>query len=195
MECQIIRKDLIFPNLWSGGKTYELFIYPQCSVYHARDFVFRISTASIENDESEFTSLPGFSRDIMPLTGNLLINHHEHYSKNLSFPEVDSFMGDWITHSKGVVHDFNLIMSKNALGSIGGFDLCSGETKSFKSHKIPDFLLFYMFNGEASIKFGNENINVKSGDVLIFSKFTSIEEIAFHAHHQSRIAFAQVQIL
>lgn len=41
---------------WSGGKTTQLFIYPENSEYAKRNFLFRISSATVDCERSEFTS-------------------------------------------------------------------------------------------------------------------------------------------
>ncbi len=43
-------------STWSGGTTTELFIYPEVAEYSERNFDFRISTATVEVEESNFYS-------------------------------------------------------------------------------------------------------------------------------------------
>lgn len=195
MDCSVTRATHIFPSIWSGGKTYELFIYPPCSVYSARDFAFRISTATIDTEISEFTKLPGFKRDIMPISGILGLDHKGKYKVKLEFPETDSFMGDWETTSEGKVQDFNLMMSKDALGNIGGFDIENEASHEFIITKLPDFLLFYISEGYLSFSHHHEFFEVGSGDVILFSNFTSAQSIEFKALSKSRLAFAQVNLI
>jgi len=57
-------------TLWSGGTTTQLCIYPYAATYTGRDFIFRISTATIESEESVFTKLPGYTRILMLLEGH-----------------------------------------------------------------------------------------------------------------------------
>ena len=54
---------------WSGGSTTELFIYPPTSNYESRNFDFRISSATVEIEQSNFTKLPEISRQLMVLKG------------------------------------------------------------------------------------------------------------------------------
>jgi environmental stress-induced protein Ves len=60
--------DLIINN-WSGGITTQLAIYPKDANYKKQNFQFRISTATVEIEESVFTKLPGVSRKLMILNG------------------------------------------------------------------------------------------------------------------------------
>ena len=43
---------------WSGGTTTQLTIAPAGAVYADRDFLWRVSSATVELDESDFTALP-----------------------------------------------------------------------------------------------------------------------------------------
>ena len=68
---------------WSGGTTTQLYIYPPTADYAKRNFKFRLSTAKVEAEKSDFTSLPGISRQLMILDGDLTITHQKHYSKTI----------------------------------------------------------------------------------------------------------------
>ena len=41
-------------SLWSGGRTTEIYIAPEGALYAERNFLFRISTAEVELEESDF---------------------------------------------------------------------------------------------------------------------------------------------
>ncbi len=104
-----IRKELLKTNTWSGGTTTQLFIYPEQGDYKSLNFGYRMSTASVDVESSTFSLLPGINRLIMSLTGPLELTHEGHYSVLLEPFEVDTFMGDWQTVSKGKVIDFNIM--------------------------------------------------------------------------------------
>ena len=82
---------------WSGGKTTQLFIYPENSEYAKRNFLFRISSATVDCERSEFTSLPGVDRVILPLKGSLHLFYEGHGEKVLAPYEQDRFDGGWNT--------------------------------------------------------------------------------------------------
>ena len=94
---------------WSGGTTQELYIFPKSTSLQNRDFDFRISTATVEESESTFSSFPGYLRKLLILEGELVISHQNHHSISLKPFEQDAFSGDWITFSRGKVRDFNVI--------------------------------------------------------------------------------------
>jgi uncharacterized protein len=94
---------------WTGGKTTELFIHPNNSLFAERNFDFRISSATIDVENSDFTSLPAYNRLLAILEGKLEITHERKYVKVLEQFENDEFHGSWKTSSKGKVRDFNVI--------------------------------------------------------------------------------------
>lgn len=111
-------------STWSGGTTTQLFIWPENADYASREFQLRISSATVELAESDFTSLPGVERYIIPLDGSFTLTH----------PLVDPifldpwatpyrFCGETPTHCVGVATDFNLMLK----GVEGNMEICSGE--------------------------------------------------------------------
>jgi len=109
MGYSIITSHYLQPVSWSGGTTTELFIFPLTSDYHKRNFQFRLSTATVEKDKSDFTRLIGISRKLMVLDGKITLNHKDHYSRQINKFDVDEFEGDWKTSSIGKCTDFNLM--------------------------------------------------------------------------------------
>jgi len=133
---------------WSGGKTTELFIFPEKSKFENRDFEIRISAATIEVEESNFTPLPGYRRKIMVLEGELHLIHENHHSIKLQRFNQDSFSGDWKTTSSGKVTDFNVIYRPQFEPIVEFIEL-----KEFQSFKFEDneSAFFYVFQGSISM--------------------------------------------
>jgi environmental stress-induced protein Ves len=142
---KIIRKQEQKTALWSGGKTTELFIFPEGSSYSERNFQFRISTATVETETSEFTRLNGFRRHLMILDGTLKIHHKNHYQKTLNKFDIDVFMGDWETTAEGKVTDFNLMHDENFKGKIEVLHLDKNRCRYLNADT--DFLGLYVLNG------------------------------------------------
>lgn len=113
-----IKKSELTTSTWSGGTTTQLAIYPETGDYANRDFNWRISTATVEVDESTFTSLPGVHRFIMSLEGDLKLVHEGHHTSELKPYEVDEFDGSWNTQSFGKVTDFNLMVQGQVQGNL-----------------------------------------------------------------------------
>lgn len=148
---------------WSGGTTTELFIYPPGSDYGKRNFQFRISSATIDVDESVFTKLPGISRKLMILNGSVDIIHRDKYAKRLGKFEKDVFSGDWDTMSIGRATDFNLMTSGKVTGDIVHFELMqNGKLPAVVSHA--EMVVLYIFTGSVLI----EGKAIESGDIVIF---------------------------
>jgi len=97
-------------NSWSGGITKELYIYPEDACYEKKDFKFRISIATTENEQSTFTKFPHAKRIISVLENSMKLVHKDHHSALLEKYDIDRFSGDWETVSYGKVTDFNLII-------------------------------------------------------------------------------------
>lgn len=138
MSCniQIIRKAEAKISTWSGGTTTQLYIYPENAIYGERNFKWRLSSAKVAADESVFTPLPGISRILMVIEGELYIEHQGHYGTTLRAFEKDCFSGDWVTKSVGKATDFNLMTDKECSGSMEAFCLDTGEVKKlFFDHK------------------------------------------------------------
>lgn len=117
------------PKIWSGGTTTELFIYPEGATYEDRNFKFRLSTATVESETSEFTPLAGVKRTLMVLHGELSLKHEGQYEKQLMLLQKDQFDGGWKTSSSGICIDFNLMCRGNTSGSLVGFNLKKKEKK------------------------------------------------------------------
>ena len=62
---------------WSGGTTTQLAIAPKGAVYADRDFLWRLSSATVELDESDFTALPDYDRVISTLQGDMTLTHND----------------------------------------------------------------------------------------------------------------------
>jgi len=112
-SIRIIRKSEGKVSTWSGGTTTQLYIYPGNAVYADRNFRWRLSSAKVAADESTFTPLPGISRILMIIEGEVEIEHQGHHRTVLKAFEKDSFSGDWTTICKGKAADYNLETDKS----------------------------------------------------------------------------------
>lgn len=135
MKTEIIKEEQYSVSCWSGGKTRQIYIYPPNSSYAQRDFIFRISSATVECEHSEFTALPGVKRLILPLSGKLHLYYEGHGEKELAPYEQDCFDGGWNTVSVGKATDFNLMLRSGAQGEITTVDLQPGEKQSLCNGK------------------------------------------------------------
>ena len=119
MRIRLIRKGEQKEGVWAGGTTTQLAIGPEGADYAARRFDWRISTARVERDESDFTPLPGFRRILMVLEGAVTLTHEEEGREvGLASFEQDAFDGARRTRSRGRCVDFNLMTAEGWTGSV-----------------------------------------------------------------------------
>lgn len=98
-------------SCWSGGTTTELFIWPAGADYSQREFSLRISSATVELPESDFTPLSGVERWITPISGGFTLTHPGKapvVMPPLAVPYC--FSGAEATHCVGKATDFNLML-------------------------------------------------------------------------------------
>ena len=123
IEANIVRKDQRTVNRWSGGTTTQIDLFPACSTYGARDFAFRVSSATIEESPSQFTSLPDYQRWIAMLSRPVVLEHAFQNREGLERVElaplqVHPFDGGTPTTSIGKAVDFNLMLRKGLFGKM-----------------------------------------------------------------------------
>ena len=173
MNIEIKKADDFNTINWSGGTSTQLYIYPPTSDYQQRDFDFRLSTATVEVEESDFTSLPGVSRKIMILDGAMEIIHENRYSKKLDKFDTDSFEGDWKTSSIGECIDFNLMTRGTAKGEIEALSIAKSQIVNLPLDKATDFLIGYIFSGEISLTINQKIHQLQQGNLLVITQFDS----------------------
>lgn len=174
-DIEIIRKNRYKTSEWSGGRTTELYIYPKDSQYRSRNFKWRLSSAKVEKEKSEFTLLPGINRLIMVIKRELFLEHEGHHNTFLKEFEQDSFSGDWKTTSRGRVTDFNLMMAQGCNGKLEVISMNRGETKDIlllNNLQAEEFSkrteAFYIVKGNVEIVAGSmERINLSDGDLAL----------------------------
>lgn len=170
IKIKIIKKEDQSISKWSGGMTTQLDIYPEDALYSERNFLWRISSAVVELPESVFTHLPGIKRIIMPINGELYLEHEGRYKKLLKPFEQDCFSGDWTTRSRGKVIDFNLMM-RNCSGRIETYTVPSGSCNNISLERFEDNInyitdVFYILGEKAEFNVDNRNINVEDRELI-----------------------------
>lgn len=165
-----ITGDQIKSSSWSGGTTNEIYIYPEEGDYKARNFKWRISSATVELEESTFTKLPGVHRYITTLSGDLKLVHNGEKETVLRPYDINSFSGEIETRSFGKVTDFNLMLNEGIKGFM--------ETLVVEENLLKELPLRENDNGEFSIfifspldditlKVEEEESDIKSGETII----------------------------
>ena len=162
------QKDYV-ASVWSGGTTTQLLIAPEGAHYAARDFLWRVSSATVELDESDFTPLPEYERLIATLRGGITLMHNGGAPICLQPYEVHAFSGGDRTHSTGRCTDFNLMLRRGqAEGSMEAVFLGAGEERAFTAEDAVQTLL-YAAEGACTVTIGAERVALLHGESLLGS--------------------------
>ncbi|MEG1528564.1 MAG: HutD family protein [Clostridia bacterium] len=124
MQTKIITQADYLTTVWSGGKTRQIFIYPTCADYAKRDFLFRVSSATIEIEQSNFTILPNINRFIAPIGCSFTLqDQHTKQNIRLNNCQIYEFNGSCPITCYGKGQDLNLFTTSGVCGSMR---LCKG---------------------------------------------------------------------
>ncbi len=165
---RITEKDFS-SSKWLGGQTDEILILPEGASYKDREFSMRLSSATVELEKSNFTSLPGVTRFICPLDNNLKLFHDTNNANDgdvtnlevlaeLKPFEAFKFSGDLPILSEGKCRDFNLMLK----GSCDGFmQSWNTEQESSKELSVKNNSLLWIFSYDAKgcLSIADENAN------------------------------------
>ena len=111
-QLTLISPETYLSSTWSGGRTTQLCLLPAGASYAERNFDLRISSATVEMEESVFSDLRGYSRIIAPLEGSFDLQHPDrkglqHF--HLERYQLHAFDGGEKTLCRGRGRDFNVI--------------------------------------------------------------------------------------
>ena len=71
-----LKSDNYVVSTWSGGTTTQIGIAPQGAIYADRNFMWRVSSATVDLEVSDFTALPDYDRLIATLEGEIDVTHN-----------------------------------------------------------------------------------------------------------------------
>ncbi len=191
MSFTIIHADKFNTINWSGGTSTQLYIYPETSDYALRNFDFRLSTAKVEVEKSDFTPLPGVLRKIMILDGEIEISHKDQYTKTLEKFEIDEFKGDWATSSVGTCIDFNLMTREGKKGEISSMSLIKAQTFEYSLTKQLSKLFIYIYSGQICFNLDCKEHILKQGELLILDSLND-NSIQLNAYEDSDLIITQL---
>lgn len=157
---------------WSGGRTTELAIAPEGSLYAERKFLWRFSTATAEVEESTYTSLPDYDRVILSLRGLLRLSHDDATWRDFAEFEPYAFDGGVTTQARGKVVDLNLMLRKERCAGtmipiVDGPGLRMDVTAALVA-VLPgaEELLVFCFEGAVEAVSGEGTWPLEAGDTL-----------------------------
>ena len=156
---------------WSGGDTTELYLYPENGDYRSGNFQLRISSATVEADRSEFTSLPGVDRYLMIFQGHLDMIHGEKEKVSLE-------------------PDFNLMLKNGARGRMEALCLEAGQEWKVTPEKDENFLAVYVSEGAVLI----EDIVLGVHELGVIKKWDTKAGNRVVAHKRSRLGICRAKL-
>ncbi|MFT6921736.1 MAG: environmental stress-induced protein Ves [Crocinitomicaceae bacterium] len=155
---------------WSGGQTFEILIQPHGSNFKEGNYDLRVSVATVNLSSTTFTRLPGVSRTLTVLEGDLKLINENNFEVYLKPYQQYSFSGDESIRSQGKVKDFN-VMWKNGNAVVKHLSYSQNASVSMESRA--DVTLFFLAKG--SLKCGSEII--KASDSIVAHKALEIRTI------------------
>ncbi len=153
--CTRIPKASQPTTLWSAGSTTQIAIFPHEAQYQRRDFLWRLSSATVEQEESTFTHLPDYDRILLTLRGEMTLVHDKSAPLLLRALTPHAFDGAGETVSLGCVTDFNLMLRKNrCAGELGAADFPPGAKETLplpNAHPRYEKTLHLVYCAEGSL--------------------------------------------
>lgn len=157
---------------WSGGTTTQIAIAPHNAVYEARDFLWRVSSAAVEDEQSTFTPLPDYHRWLLLLEGSIRLSHNSGAPFLLEPFQAYEFDGGAATTSAGICRDFNLMLRKGkCCGALrplrfpgAGEALIRCHAPEIYSHQT---LLLYCAKGRGSVTHSEETCSFAQGESVL----------------------------
>jgi len=174
MNIEHLKQSDFQKSLWSGGSTTQLYISPKDASLAERNFDIRISTANVELEESTFTSLPGVSRKLMILDGEIQINHQNQYSKRLKQMDVDTFRGDWNTTAIGTCTDFNVMTTGNLFSELIGMEFTKDSNSTIHIEKEWNSLFLFIISGKLQLEIDGLQYNLCPGELIVIEKLSGL---------------------
>lgn len=190
-ETMTVRKAKDFKtSRWSGGSTTELYIYPEEAQYKEGNFKCRISSAVVEVEKSDFTSLPKVKRYLSIFSGQLDMVHGGEERISLKPYEVDCFDGGVPTVSFGKVVDFNLMLKNGADGKMEAARLNDKESMEICPREGENLLAVYVKTGSVRIN----GILTEAEELLVCKEWESALELVNEGEEEAGVGICRVRV-
>ena len=153
---------------WSGGTTTQLAIAPEGALYADRAFLWRISSAVVQDETSVFTPLPDYRRWIATLDGHICLRHNGGEPLTLHPFEVHAFDGADETVCAGRCRDFNLMLRKGqAEGRLDVLRIPEGPAAPLTLLPGTETALLYCAEGSCTAIREDGNLLLKQQESLL----------------------------
>lgn len=199
MQVQMIHANEHKTSRWAGGETTQLFLFPPDGSYNDQNFLFRISSATVTTETSDFTKLPGIQRKLLVLEGKLRLTHNKNVGKWLAENEQEAFSGDWETKSEGKVIDFNLMMKDGVKGEVQSIQLPPKDKENcivYLGESKKCFLIFYVYEGQITIEDGYEKKIIKEKELAVIEmkEDTKVNGFVIENPLASKVRFIKTEV-
>lgn len=168
MKIVQFHPSVYLTSQWSGGTTTQIAIAPEGALYADRDFLWRVSSATVELERSDFTPLPQYNRFISLLSGEMILAHDGGAEHALAPYEVCKFDGASETVSKGKCVDFNLMVRKDQVdGDLCGIVLAAGEDCVIPPKHSDCTMLLYCTAGKGCVSIHGQSWCCGAGESMM----------------------------
>lgn len=191
MNFELLKSESFEINNWSGGTTTQLFIYPKTANYIARNFKFRLSTAKVLAEKSDFTTLPNIHRKMMVLDGKITLKHDNKRAKILEKFDCTAFEGFWNTSSVGTCTDFNLMSANGVNGSISKALILKSQYLDLPLDKTCQWQFIYIYKGIVETEIDSKKIVINKGDLLVLTEFEN-QMLQLNATENCELIFVNI---
>ncbi len=194
MKINIYKEENFSVSKWTGGTTKQLAIFPEAADYVKRNFVWRLSTATCELEETNFSKLPDYDRVLMVLEGEVVLAHQDVRVARLSALEQDRFDGGYRTKSFGKITDYNLMTAK---GNAGYLDVIQpgNESRELTCEREAGYDRFdvtlYCKDGFAAVTAGKDTFMLKAGDQMV-AQYLKDEDVKLSVMGEGTLVRGQI---
>ena len=140
-------------------------------LYADRNFLWRLSSATVDLEQSDFTALPDYNRYISTLEGEIDVVHNQGEAIHLAPYKIHAFDGGAETKSFGRCRDFNLMLRKGACEGLlesvcaeGSVDISACDAAKASSEAT---LILYVCEGTVEITANGESVVLNAGESLL----------------------------
>ena len=162
MDWKLLTKADYVTTSWSGGTTTQLAIAPEGAVYNRRDFLWRLSSATVELEHSDFTPLPNYNRFLSLLEGAIRLTVDGQEPAPLVPGQVVAFDGGVPVESWGQCVDFNLMVRKGK--AQGAVNVLSGNCETVWLPEAGDLAIYC---AAGSVRLPEYSVKAKAGQLLL----------------------------
>lgn len=195
MKIKKLKTEDYIKTKWSSGETTQIAIYPKDSDFSKKDFLWRLSSATVECEKSDFTIFKDYKRYICPLEGKITLTH-EGDSQKYDLKEYDfhEFDGAVNTKSFGKCRDYNLMLRKDmAAAQIGIIKSEKESKKLYLESEKNDIAVFFAAKGSCLIKIGDEEFSLNKFESLEVEEFDNLN-VEIYSENGAAVIFQKIII-